>query len=72
MTPLSEAVIELRLVVSRAEASAPPASASHDQFVDFRTATVADLMDAMDRFDTGLGTRLLLAMYPHANSQGAR
>ncbi|MGK2899982.1 MAG: hypothetical protein ACSLE9_15080 [Burkholderiaceae bacterium] len=70
MTPLSIAATELRLVVQRAEQRAArlPARADGE---DFRTETLADLLDAIDRFDPGWGTRLMLAMYPHADAQRA-
>lgn len=76
MTPLSEAATELRLVVDRAEAravgfpgfriNAKPLCAQ-----DFRIEIVADLLDAMDRIEPGLGTRLLLVLYPHCDAQRA-
>lgn len=71
MIPLSEAVLELRLVVAQAEDLAPGLCASHGHLEDFRTETYAHLMDALDRVDPGLGTRLLLALYPHADAQRA-
>lgn len=72
MSPLTEAVAELRLVVAHAESSKPAAGASHHQLEDFRADTIGNLVEALDRVDTGLGTRLLLAMYPNANAQGLR
>ena len=76
MNPVSESVIELRLVVERAEhrAAGTPAfdhSKPLASLEDLRTETVADLMDAMDRLDTGLGTRLMLALYPQTDAQYA-
>lgn len=81
MTPLSEAVTELRMVVDRAEAlaySAPPAGCTPyrintrpTSLEDLRTETVASLLDAMDRIDSGLGTRLMLVLYPHCDAQRA-
>lgn len=70
MTPLSHAATELRLAVERAEARAD-ALARGANLEDFRTETLSDLMDAMDRVDMGLGTRLMLVLYPHADAQGA-
>ena len=72
MTPLTEAVTELRLVVAHAEGSQPAVGATHHQLEDFRADTIGNLVEALDNVDTGLGTRLLLAMYPHANAQGVR
>lgn len=71
MTPLSEAATELRLVVQRAEdrADRKAPELCHE---DLRTETLGDLMDAMDRIDMGLGTRLMLVLYPHTDAQGAR
>ena len=76
MTPLTEAVTELRLVVDRAEARAVgfPGFRINQRplcFEDLRTETVADLMDAMDRIEPGLGTRLQLVLYPHCDAQRA-
>lgn len=70
MTPLSIAATELRLVVQRAEQRAArlPQAANRD---DFRTETIADILDAIDRFDPGWGTRLMLAMYPATDAQRA-
>lgn|GEM_PF-5397198 len=69
MTPLSEAVMELRLVAQQAAASlaalgpAPSAAALEDH----RSAVMGELLDALDRADSGLGTRLMLALYPNTN-----
>ena len=76
MAPLSAAVTELRLVVGRAEARAVghPGFRINERPVcaeDLRTETVADLLDAMDRIEPGLGTRLQLVMYPHCDAQRA-
>ena len=70
MTPLSEAVLELRLVASKAEqdlADLGPEPASH-AIEDHRVRVSAELFDALDRADRSLGTRLMLAMYPQANA----
>ena len=72
MTPLSEAVTELRLVVAHAEDMAPGPSAGHAHLEDFRADTIGNLVEALDNVDQGLGTRLLCVMYTHADAQGAR
>ena len=70
MSPLPEAVTELRLVVDRAANGI--ATLRRGQSVeDFRTETIADLLDAMDRIDPYLGTKLMLVIYPHADAQRA-
>lgn len=68
MTPLTLPQLELRLAVQKAETRAAGlrAGASHPDLEDHRTEAVADLLDAIDRIDCGLGTRMLLAMYPKA------
>lgn len=70
MTPLSAAATELRLVVLRAElrAARPAAGVT---VADLRAETLGELFAAMDLFDLGWGTRLMLAMYPHADAQRA-
>lgn len=69
MTPLTEAVIELRLVAHKAQQSAASLGQAprRGDIEDHRTAVMAELFDACDRFDPGLGTALMLAMYPHTN-----
>ncbi len=67
--PVSEAVVELRLVAQQAAASLAalgpePTPAALE---DHRTAVMGDLFDALDRADLGLGTRLMLALYPHTS-----
>lgn len=39
----------------------------HSDLEDHRTAVLGELLDAFDRAEPGLGTRLMLAMYPNAN-----
>lgn len=72
MTPLTEAMTELRLVVARAEQNRAANDASFATFEDKRIKTMADLFDALDRVETGLGTRLMLAMYPATDAQFER
>lgn len=69
MTPLTEAVIELRIVATKAEQAAARLGPTprRGDIEDHRTAVTAELLDACDRFDPGLGTQLMLAMYPHTN-----
>ena len=65
MTPLCETVTELRIVVDatavRARRVAHP---SWGDLQDLRTEALAELCDAMDRIDCGLGTRLQFLLYP--------
>lgn len=67
MSPFTDPVLELRLVAHKAETAASAASmaqASHADMEDHRAAVLGDLLDAIDRIDPGLGSRLLRAMYP--------
>lgn len=70
MQPYTDAVLELRILVKNAEAAALPlpADATHGQMEDHRTAVSGELFEALDRIDRGLGTRLMLAMYPKASA----
>lgn len=70
MTPLPEVVVELRLLVQFAETEAQklPVLATHGAYEDHRTAVIGELLGALDRIQIGLGTRLLLAMYPRSSS----
>ena len=71
MQPYTDPVLELRLVVMEAEARAAsllPANATHPQMEDHRTELIGELLEALDRIDRGLGTRLMLAMYPKASA----
>lgn len=66
MTEATGAHVELRVLVQRAEDKSPGIAASHGDLEDFRTSVAADLMDALDRMEVGLGTRLMLALYPRS------
>jgi hypothetical protein len=80
MKPYTEAAAELRLLVQRTEerlasAAREPArlapDSAHHQAEDLRTEAIGELFDTLDRIDCGLGTRLMLAMYPHCDAQAA-
>lgn len=67
MSPFTDPALELRLVAQKAERAAQAVSlgqASHLDLEDHRTAVLGDLLDAVDRIEPGLGSRLLHAMYP--------
>lgn len=67
--PLTPTVVELRLVAQQAAASLAalgPAPTASD-LEDHRTAVMGELLDALDRVDCGLGTRLMLVLYPNTN-----
>ena len=68
MSPTSEAVSELRLLVTHAEDTSPGQQATHADLQDYRTGVVGDLLELLDQLDRGLGTRLMLAMYPHTDA----
>lgn len=71
MMPFDAAVMELRLATQKAETAASAASiaqASHADMEDHRAAVLGDLLDAIDRIDHGLGSRLLRAMYPRVTA----
>ncbi len=69
MPPL-EHLVELRVAVKRAERRQAESAAGHITVSpeDLRTQAIGELLDAIDRIDPGLGTRLLLAMYPTAHA----
>lgn len=69
MLPLTEAVIEVRIVAHNAERALANLGTSpkHGDLEDHRTAALCELLDAFDRLDPGLGTRLMLALYPGTN-----
>lgn len=73
MQPYTDPVLELRLVVQKAEAKAAalPEQPSHGQFEDHRTEVIGELLEALDRIDRSLGTRLMLAMYPKSSGLAA-
>lgn len=59
-----EAVSELRRVVRQVESlTRRDRGTVHED--DLRAEAFAMLMDAMDRVERGLGTRLMHALYPH-------
>ena len=66
MSPFTDPVLELRLVAERAEFPVFDAATPHARLEDHRTDVLGELLDAIDRIDPGLGTRLLHAMYPRA------
>lgn len=72
MTPFPEAVTELRLVVDGVAVQARRlAHPSFSDMQDLRTEALGALMDAMDRADPGLGTRLQLLLYPRLDALAA-
>ena len=73
MTPIHQAIAELRLVVGQAErraigaraevlGSQGPDAARH-ALEDLHAAIHGDLCDALDRIDSGLGTKLFTALH---------
>lgn len=68
-----DAVLELRMVVQRAEAASLALNPAADfpAMDDFRTEWLSHLFDAMDRIEPGLGMRMLFAMYPRASGAQA-
>jgi hypothetical protein len=71
--PPIEHLVELRVAVKRAEARRERLGAA-SQFgdsEDLRTETICEVVEAIDRIDPGLGTRLLMALYPRADAQFA-
>lgn len=72
MNPLNQFQAELRLVVKQAEERAaalkPKLAAAQPDDVpgllhDHRVEVAGDIADAMDRLETGLGTRWMQAMF---------
>lgn len=75
MTPLSIAHTELRLFVAQVESAhdalvranallrATGEGPSLDGWEDLRTAAIAQLWDALDRIEPGLGLRLMKALH---------
>lgn len=84
MTPLSRAILELRLAVTKAEQRAlslerrvaglertvHPSAYHPDDLHDHRLAVTGDLADAIDRIEAGLGMRLMQAMHPECDFEG--
>ena len=68
MTPLTQAVAELRLAVAAIERRELPPGASYSDLQDLRTEALAELLDAMDRIDPALGTRVHMVLYPRVNA----
>ena len=68
MTPLTEAVVELRLAVAAIERRELPPGASLGDLQDLRTEDLAELLDALDRIDPALGTRVHMVLYPRVDS----
>ena len=71
MTQLIAVHAELRQLVLLAEMTGPGDGASHGEREDHRVHVLADLMDLMDGLEMGLGTRLMMALYPGARLAGA-
>ena len=68
MTPITQAVAELRLTVAYIERRELPPGASHSDLQDLRTEALAELLDALDRIDPALGTRVHMVPYPRVNA----
>ena len=69
MTPHNQLVAELLLVAEGAEVKAQrvrsaPGAPAFGVVEDHRAEVLGDLLDAIDRVQPGLGTRLHLAMNP--------
>lgn len=64
-TELQIAVLDIthrsRLLAAR------PVPPTYDDWCDHRTESIAHLLDAIDRIEPGLGTRLMFALYPKSN-----
>lgn len=65
------ALTALRLMAAHAEDMTPGAAATHGHLEDFRTEVIAEVLQTLDDLEAGLGTRLMRAMYPHAEAPGA-
>jgi len=75
MAPLSATQTELSIcvahIVKRSDAlSARALQPGHSEWEDHRTEAMADLTEAVDRIEPGLGSRLFMALYPRSNSIG--
>lgn len=75
MSPLSATQTELSICIAHIvkrhdRISGRELPAGHCDWEDHRTEAMADLTEAVDRIEPGLGSRLFMALYPRANCIG--
>lgn len=79
MTPYNALVTELLLAADKADGRAAQLREKHDAGLeipfgtleDNRAELIGDLLEAIDRVQPGLGTRLLNAMHPLTSDEDA-